>query len=134
MDHSYWVYATSRRGTLYIGITNSIARRMWEHKRGEIEGFAKPYHCDRLVYFESFDDVHQAIGREKQLKGWRCEKKIALIESKNLRWKDLAESGEHKWRLQARRSRVVKRTPRIAAAGIEKHGVLRRRYRSLRGR
>jgi putative endonuclease len=74
----YWVYiASSRSGTLYIGITNSIERRMWEHKSGEFEGFASQYHCDRLVYYESFDDVRKAIAREKQLKGWVRRKKIA---------------------------------------------------------
>jgi putative endonuclease len=92
MEHQYWVYiVASRSGTLYIGITNSIDRRMREHKSGEIEGFSSKYHCDRLVYFESFDDVHKAIGREKQLKGWRREKKIGLIEGRNPRWEDFAE-------------------------------------------
>ena len=62
-----------------------------EHKSGQIEGFASKYHCDRLVYYEGFDDVQKAIGREKQLKGWTRAKKIALIESKNPRWEDLAE-------------------------------------------
>jgi putative endonuclease len=72
-------------------MTNSIYRRALQHKSGEIEGFASKYHCDRLVYYESFDDVQKAIGREKQLKGWSRAKKIALIESKNPRWEDLAE-------------------------------------------
>jgi putative endonuclease len=91
-DHQYFVYImSSRSGTLYIGITNSIDRRAQQHKRGEIEGFSSKYHCDRLVSYESYDDVHKAIGREKQLKGWRRSKKIALIESKNPRWEDLAE-------------------------------------------
>jgi putative endonuclease len=92
-DHEYFVYiVSSRSGTLYIGMTNSIYRRALQHKHGEIEGFASLYHCDRLVYYESFDDVHQAIAREKQLKGWRRSKKTALIESKNPRWEDLAET------------------------------------------
>jgi len=91
-DHEYFVYIVcSRAGTLYIGMTNSIYRRALQHKRGEIEGFSSKYHCDRMVYYESFDDVHKAIGREKQLKGWIRAKKIALIESKNSRWEDLAE-------------------------------------------
>src|SRR6266446_10853087 len=68
-DHEYFVYIMcSQSGTLYIGMTNSILRRALQHKRGEIEGFSGKYHCDRLVYYESFDDVHRAIGREKQLK------------------------------------------------------------------
>ena len=88
----YWVYIVgSNSGTLYIGMTNSIARRMVEHKSGEFEGFASKYRCDRLVYYESFDDVRDAIAREKQLKGWMRRKKIALIESVNPRWQDLAE-------------------------------------------
>ena len=92
-DHVYYTYIVcSRSGTLYIGMTNSIYRRAMEHKRGEIEGFASKYHCDRLVYYEKFDDVHKAIGREKQLKGWRRSKKTALIESVNPRWEDLAET------------------------------------------
>ena len=91
-EHEYFVYIVcSRSGTLYIGMTNSIYRRALEHKRGEIEGFSSKYRCDRLVYYESFDDVHKAIGREKQLKGWTRAKKIALIKSKNPRWADLAE-------------------------------------------
>lgn len=98
MDHKkYWAYiVASRSGTLYIGVTNNIERRMWEHKSGAFEGFASKYHCDRLVYHESFDDVLIAIGREKQLKGWVRRKKIALIESVNPRWQDLAE----KWGAQ----------------------------------
>jgi putative endonuclease len=96
-DHKYFVYIVcSRSGTLYIGMTNNIDRRALEHKRGEIEGFASKYGCDRLVYYESYDDVHKTIGREKQLKGWRRAKKIALIESINPRWEDLAE----KWGAQ----------------------------------
>jgi putative endonuclease len=91
-EHRYFAYIVcSRSGTLYIGVTNSIYRRALQHKSGEVEGFASKYHCDRLVYYESFDDVHRAIGREKQLKGWSRAKKIALIESKNPRWEDLAE-------------------------------------------
>jgi putative endonuclease len=98
MDYKkYWVYIVgSRTGTLYIGMTNNIYRRVLEHKSGEFEGFASKYHCTRLIYYESFDDVRNAIDREKQLKGWRREKKIALIESLNPRWEDLAE----KWGAQ----------------------------------
>jgi putative endonuclease len=90
-DHEYFVYIVcGRTGTLYIGMTNSIYRRALEHRHGEIEGFSSKYRCNRLVYYESFDDVHKAIGREKQLKGWIRAKKIVLIESKNPRWEDLA--------------------------------------------
>lgn len=96
MDRKYWVYIGSRTGTLYIGMTNNIERRIWEHKSGDFEGFAGKYHCNRLVYYESFDEVVKAINREKQLKGWVRRKKIALIESVNPRWQDLAE----KWGAQ----------------------------------
>ena len=92
-DYEYWVYiVASSSGTLYIGMTNDLERRMREHKSGEFEGFASKYGCDRLVYYEKFDQVLKAIGREKQLKGWRREKKILLIERMNPRWADLAES------------------------------------------
>jgi putative endonuclease len=93
VNHEYWVYIlTSRSGTLYIGMTNNIERRMREHKNSEFDGFPCKYHCDRLVYLEGFDDVRNAIDREKQLKGWRREKKIALIEKQNPRWQNLAET------------------------------------------
>ena len=91
-EHEYFVYIVcSNSGTLYIGMTNSIYRRALQHRRGEIEGFAAKYGCHRLVYYQSFDDVLKAIDREKQLKRWVRRKKIALIESKNPRWADLAE-------------------------------------------
>jgi putative endonuclease len=96
-EHKYWVYiVASRSGTLYIGMTNNLDVRIAQHKSSEIEGFASKHHCDRLVYWESFDEVLNAIDREKQLKGWRRAKKIALIESVNPRWEDLAE----KWSAQ----------------------------------
>ena len=88
----YWVYIVgSLTGTLYIGMTNNIDRRIAEHKSRAFEGFALKYHCERLVYYESFDDVRKAIDREKQLKGWIRAKKIALIASINPKWQDLAE-------------------------------------------
>ena len=91
-DHQYFVYImSSNSGTLYIGMTNSIFRRALQHKSGQIEGFSSNYHRSRLVHYESFDDVRRAIGREKELKGWTRAKKIALIESRNPRWADLAE-------------------------------------------
>lgn len=91
-EHKYFVYIIcSNSGTLYSGMTNSIYRRALQRKRGEIEGFAAKYNCTRLVYYESFDDVTKAINREKQLKRWVRRKKIALIESRNPRWADLAE-------------------------------------------
>jgi putative endonuclease len=88
----YFVYmAASKSRVLYIGMTNNLHRRMFEHKNDLIEGFTKQYRCHRLVRFESFDDVHKAIGREKQLKRWSRIKKIWLIEQTNPTWEDLSE-------------------------------------------
>jgi putative endonuclease len=80
----------SLSGTLYIGVTGNLHKRVFEHKFHRIEGFTDKYQVERLLYWESFDDVHRAIAREKQLKGWRRSKKIALIESLNPHWLDLA--------------------------------------------
>ncbi len=89
----YYVYIlASLSGTLSIGITDNLERRMVEHKEGLIPGFTKQYGVNRLVYFELYSDVRNAIRREKQLKGWRREKKITLIRSTNPSWKDLARA------------------------------------------
>jgi putative endonuclease len=90
--HTYYVYiVASVKRTLYIGMTNDLRRRLYEHKTGAISGFAARYKVDRLVYFESTGDVEAAIRREKQLKGWGRSKKISLIESQNPEWEDLAD-------------------------------------------
>ena len=87
---TYFVYIMgSSSGTLYIGITSKLRARVFEHKSHRCEGFSDKYNVDRLLYCESFDEVQKAINREKQLKGWRS-KKIALIESMNPNWVDLA--------------------------------------------
>ncbi|HEX4038982.1 MAG TPA: GIY-YIG nuclease family protein [Acidobacteriaceae bacterium] len=80
----------SRSHTLYIGVTGNLLRRVFQHKWREHEGFTARYNCGRLVWFERHRDVHKAIAREKELKGWRREKKIALIESVNPIWEDLS--------------------------------------------
>ena len=85
----YFMQSPSRRA-LYIGMTNNLHRRVWQHKTHAFEGFTDDYNAARLVYWESFDDVHKAIAREKQLKNWRREKKLRLIEHFNPGWKDLA--------------------------------------------
>lgn len=88
---TYSVYIMgSLSGTLYIGMTGNLHRRVFEHKFHRIEGFTDRYQVERLQYWESFDEVAQAINREKQLKGWKRAKKIALIESLNPHWVDLA--------------------------------------------
>ncbi len=87
----FYVYLlASRSRVLYIGMTNHLERRVREHRSGEVEGFTKKYHVHRLVFFESFHDARTAIAREKQLKGWRREKKVALIAAANPTWEDLA--------------------------------------------
>ena len=89
---SYCVYIMgSLSGTLYIGVTGNLRRRAFEHKFHYREGFTARYGAERLIYWESYDDVHKAIGREKQLKGWRRAKKVALIEALNPHWLDLAK-------------------------------------------
>jgi putative endonuclease len=89
---TYWVYILASRphGTLYIGVTNSLERRTWQHKVGTSDGFTKRYGVNRLVHFEDFRDVSNAIARETQLKGWLRSKKIALIQKENSLWRDLA--------------------------------------------
>ncbi len=90
--HDYFVYIlASRSGVLYIGVTNDLARRLFEHQKGLFPGFTHKYNVIRLVYFESFADIRDAIAREKQLKGWRREKKTALINRLNPKWMDLSE-------------------------------------------
>jgi len=87
----YFVYImTNKSGTLYVGVTNDLARRVYQHKHKLVKGFTSRYNIDRLVYYESTPDVRAAIGREKQIKGWLRAKKIALIESRNRDWKDLS--------------------------------------------
>jgi putative endonuclease len=78
-------------GTLYVGTTNNLQQRVYEHKHGLIQGFTKKYNVIRLVYFEETGDVQSAIAREKEIKKWRRSKKIALIESLNPKWQDLSE-------------------------------------------
>ena len=75
---------------IYTGVTNNIQRRIWEHKYGTIKGFTSRYKCSKLLYYEEYADVNQAIAREKQIKGWRRDKKIELIVSLNPLREDLA--------------------------------------------
>ena len=76
--------------TLYVGVTNDLERRVYEHKNSLTPGFASKYGLDRLVFFESTSDVLSAIAREKEIKAWRREKKVGLIESANPLWRDLS--------------------------------------------
>jgi len=91
MQKSLFVYilASKTNGTLYIGVSNDLKRRVYEHKNDLLEGFTKEYQVHRLVYFEKIDDPSQAILREKRLKKWNRAWKIRLIEEKNPEWEDL---------------------------------------------
>ena len=92
MTKNYYVYImTNQSRTFYVGMTNSLERRVYQHKHKLIEGFTSRYNITQLVYYEVFSDVREAIAREKQIKDWRREKKIALIESLNPSWRDLYE-------------------------------------------
>ena len=86
-----YILANKKNGTLYIGVTGNLEKRLWEHKSNLVEGFTKRYEVHRLVYFECGGDMNAAIAREKQLKNWKREWKIALIEEKNPEWNDLSE-------------------------------------------
>jgi putative endonuclease len=89
--HSYWVYilASDRNGTLYVGVTNDLYRRVMEHREGLVPGFTKRYCVKRLVYFEEHGHVEAAIAREKSIKRWRRAWKLQLIEQANPQWRDL---------------------------------------------
>jgi putative endonuclease len=91
MEKSYWVYilASGLGGTLYIGVSSDLIRRIYEHKMGLADGFTKKYGVHRLVYFEQYNDVEIAIRREKRLKKWNRAWKIRLIEESNPNWDDL---------------------------------------------
>jgi putative endonuclease len=94
--HSYWVYIlASRSRVLYVGVTNDLVRRVNEHRQSLIPGFTEKYRVSRLVYFEQFGDIRDAIAREKQLKGWVRARKLELIEGRNPTWADLAEHWFH---------------------------------------
>lgn len=88
---TYFVYilASEKNGTLYIGVTSDLKRRVWEHKNKAVEGFLGKYEISKLVYFEETADVNSAILREKQMKKWERAWKIQLIEKSNPGWKDL---------------------------------------------
>jgi putative endonuclease len=89
---TYYVYMLSNKArTLYTGVTSDLERRMFEHKNKLVPGFTSKYNITQLVWFDDFEDVMQAIEGEKKIKGWRRSKKVALIETNNPVWKDLAQ-------------------------------------------
>ena len=89
----YYVYilASGRYGTFYVGVTNDLARRVWEHKEGVADGFTKKYGIKLLVYYETHADIEEALRREKSIKRWPRAKKISAIERDNFDWRDLYE-------------------------------------------
>ena len=87
-----YILASQRNGTLYIGVTSDVAKRIWQHKNDVFEGFTKKYGIHLLVYFEQHEDMENAIIREKRLKKWNREWKIRLIEENNPNWNDLYDS------------------------------------------
>ncbi|MBI4991321.1 GIY-YIG nuclease family protein [Candidatus Gottesmanbacteria bacterium] len=90
MSKNYYVYiATNRSHTLYIGITNNPVRRMWEHKNKLIDGFTRKYNIDKLIYIEEYQDINQALAREKQIKSWSRRKKINLIKIANPKFEEI---------------------------------------------
>ncbi len=90
----YWVYlmASGKCGTLYVGVTNNLMRRVFEHRSGAVKGFTDRYRVHRLVWFESTPSIEAAIVKEKQIKNWKREWKIALIEKANPEWRDLYDT------------------------------------------
>jgi putative endonuclease len=103
----YYVYImSSASGVLYVGVTNDLERRVYEHKKKLVPGFTSRYKIDQLVYFEVTGDLEAAIGREKQIKGWTRKKKIGLINSVNPQWKDLSKEWLDEERLELDSSRI----------------------------
>ena len=91
MGREYYVYilTTWNHRVLYVGVTNNLVRRLYEHQHEMVDGFTKKYHVHKLVYYESTSDIRSAIEREKEIKGWTRAKKNQLIESKNPLWEEL---------------------------------------------
>ncbi|MFT7879946.1 MAG: GIY-YIG nuclease family protein [Sulfurimonas sp.] len=87
-----YILTNKKDGTLYIGVTSELAKRVHEHKTKVVSGFSKQYNLDKLVYYEILDSIEEAIKREKQLKNWHRQWKVELIENKNPEWNDLYES------------------------------------------
>ena len=113
MNRVYCVYIlVGRSRNLYTGVTNDLDRRMLEHRQGLIPGFTSRYRIFRLVHFERLGSIHEAIAREKEIKGWRRDKKIALIERHNPTWRDLAEHLPNHYGPNAENSATSQTTPK----------------------
>jgi putative endonuclease len=96
-SHHYFVYILSNKyhTVYYVGVTNNLVRRIFEHRGKLADGFTKKYNVSKLLYFEEYNDVQEALNREKQIKDFRRSKKIALIEKMNSNWNDLFEEISH---------------------------------------
>ena len=88
-DYYVYIISNDKKGTIYIGVTNNLEGRIWEHKEGIYKGFSSKYKTNKLVYYEVYNDINEAIAREKQLKKWKRDWKIELIEKDNPNWEDL---------------------------------------------
>jgi putative endonuclease len=112
MSRTYAIYIlASRSRSLYTGVTGNLQKRMIEHRNALVPGFTTRYRAFRLVHFELFGHINDAIAREKEIKGWRREKKINLIEQKNPAWEDLASSLPNVYKSQQIQSRSLIRPP-----------------------
>jgi putative endonuclease len=89
MDYFVYLMASGKNGTLYVGVTNDLVRRVYEHKNAAVEGFTSRYAVHQLVWFETTPSIEAAIRKEKQLKNWKREWKVAMIEKSNPEWRDL---------------------------------------------
>lgn len=95
MPFYVYILANERNGTLYVGVTNNLVRRVYQHKEKSISGFTSRYKVEKLIWFECYDDPENAITREKELKKWRRAWKLRLIEESNPQWKDLYDDISH---------------------------------------
>jgi putative endonuclease len=92
MEHFVYLMASGKNGTLYVGVFNNLVRRVFEHRNGAVEGFTDRYRVHHLVWFESTPSIEAAIKKEKQIKNWKREWKVALIENENAEWQDLYDA------------------------------------------
>ena len=119
-ERRYYVYIMASRSlTLYTGVTDSIYRRALEHKSGKIDGFTKKYNINRLVYYETFKYIGNAIAREKQVKAWTRAKRIALIKSLNPTWQDLADGWGKRQNCRSLASLGMTRNLKVMTKGLK---------------
>jgi putative endonuclease len=117
---AYFVYMMTNRSrvVLYTGVTNDLARRVWQHQHGTVKGFTKQYRVTKLVYRETYQDIGQAIDREKEIKGWRRSKKNALVETLNPKWIDLSSTLDLQCEVPRRPAAARDDTPKAGALNL----------------